>query len=790
MADAISEFLRRKGLGRIEEQIVLGGSLPLPEGGSTRPVMLRTTRGVFLAGAESASQGTVTPLSDRARINRGRLRDTLSWDGHDFIIPMGAAANARSLIGLSRYSASAGAHHIASSRFVEPMDEVTQAFVNHELSEDDALLAYLETDLTLDVASEVLGGSEDAVAHFMLTTSRAALVCVLDVGDARVDALDVATLRVEDDRSRANVTTAAFKFRSTRLNAEHFPDLADAVGKTGFERELEIARLCFSSHSDKNSDRAALELLARGSAKGDVRAGVLETSLAVEMGTRVPALPDLSQSELSPEAFAGLWSEWKLSPETGRNLVQRARQAGAEAHSLALHRSVHDRLLELRKDDFHIAEADATFAEHLIEAGEKRQARQLLQSRLDEMPLDVESELLPPSHADLTTGAASRHRVRLLELMARTAEGDDSTAVTALAVLEPLVPERIAALVGAVEGDLNLRANRVQGVLATEGLTPRQLEISDAVAQVEDGEIDRTLRHPAARAGSDILGRLQAMLAAVPIPDQTVLRDYVEPLTERAHPTAALALRRAARLLGVPNIEGYISRGRKGVGVRSYEGPIPFVLLGGRHLDEKDSAHMTAAELCFALATEVAHVRYGHSRVTSSEVWAGALGKSKEGLDFALGVLPLFKGVRLISQVAKVTDQVPIGPIRRTVRGAVALRHGLIEPKPKRRGKEPTEGLSTLNEQLVAAHRLMQLTADRAGLVACGDPVSALRAMLLVRADLHALLEQILSEGLDPVLAIRDEHGVLVHQDLAIRASQLLSFYLSDDFRRLQPEHA
>jgi hypothetical protein len=162
------------------------------------------------------------------------------------------------------------------------------------------------------------------------------------------------------------------------------------------------------------------------------------------------------------------------------------------------------------------------------------------------------------------------------------------------------------------------------------------------------------------------------------------------------------------------------------------------------------------------------------------------LGKSKEGLDMALGMLPLFRGVKMLQQVTRVTDQVPFGAIRRTVRGGVALRKGLIEPKPKRRRNEPTEGLSALNEQLVAAHRLMQLTADRAGLVACGDPVSAIRAMLLVRSDLHALLEQVLRDGLDPVLATRDDHGVLVHQDIAIRASQLLSFYLSEDYAKLR----
>lgn len=790
MADALAEFLRRQGLGRIEEQIALGGSLSLSNGGEAQACLVHTTCGVYLAGAADAQRGSAVPLSAEARLVSGRLRDTLRFQGRSYQVPMGSAGRVRAMIGLSRFASVAAGQLITSSRFIEPLDTVTRALLRSELSEADALLAYLATDLSLSVPSQVLGSEVDAMAHFMLTTTRAALVCVLDVGDTRIDPLDLATLRVESERGRAIVTTAAFRFRSTRHNSEMFPELVAAVSKAGADRELEIARLCFVARSDKDSDRAALALLARLSKQKDLRALVLETALALELDTRVPALPDLAGGDLSPEAFAGLWSDFQLSPETGLALLERTRRSGASAHALALHRAVHERLAELRQDAFHLAEADAALAQHLIEAGARGEARTLIKERLASMPRDVESELLPNSHADLTTGAASRHRVRLLELLAQTKEDGDAEAVAALAVLEPLVPERIDALVRVASADTRQRALSVQRLLAEGSLTAQPGQLSAEVQPIEESVVDETLRHPAARAGSDILGRLQAMLAAVPVPDQTALRDYVEPLTEKAHPEAARALRRAAKLLGVPGVEGYISRGRKGVGVRSYEGHAPFVLLGGRHLDADDPAHMTELELCFAIATEVAHVRYGHSRVTSSEVWAGALGKSKEGLDLALGMLPLFRGVKMLQQVTRVTDQVPFGAIRRTVRGGVALRKGLIEPKSKRRGDEPAEGLSALNEQLVAAHRLMQLTADRAGLVACGDPVSALRAMLLVRTDLHALLEQVLLDGLDPVLATRDDHGVLVHQDMAIRASQLLSFYLSEDYAKLRHDPA
>jgi hypothetical protein len=186
----------------------------------------------------------------------------------------------------------------------------------------------------------------------------------------------------------------------------------------------------------------------------------------------------------------------------------------------------------------------------------------------------------------------------------------------------------------------------------------------------------------------------------------------------------------------------------------------------------------------------VAHLRYGHARVTSSEVWAGALSKSKQGLDFALGVLPMLKGWRFADKVGRVFSKIPLNAARRVLDGAGSfsgrVRSGLmIVPSPR-----PTnEGvLSRINEELVAAHRVMQLTADRAGLLLAGDLRSAVRGLLLLRRDHRQLLIEADRDGLDAVLARRDPGGTIEHQDLAIRVAALIAFYLSDDYEKLRTE--
>jgi hypothetical protein len=58
--------------------------------------------------------------------------------------------------------------------------------------------------------------------------------------------------------------------------------------------------------------------------------------------------------------------------------------------------------------------------------------------------------------------------------------------------------------------------------------------------------------------------------------------------------------------------------------------------------------------------------------------------------------------------------------------------------------------------------------------------------MLLVRPDHKDELAKAEREGIAAVLAERHADGEMAHQDLAVRIAALLSFYLSDDYSRLQ----
>ena len=93
--------------------------------------------------------------------------------------------------------------------------------------------------------------------------------------------------------------------------------------------------------------------------------------------------------------------------------------------------------------------------------------------------------------------------------------------------------------------------------------------------------------------------------------------------------------------------------------------------------------------------------------------------------------------------------------------------------------------LSRINEELITAHRVMQLTADRAGLLVSADLQASIRAILLLRSDHRVLLDRSLREGLISVLSERNASGEMAHQALAVRIAALFSFYLSSEYARL-----
>ena len=145
--------------------------------------------------------------------------------------------------------------------------------------------------------------------------------------------------------------------------------------------------------------------------------------------------------------------------------------------------------------------------------------------------------------------------------------------------------------------------------------------------------------------------------------------------TASEYPEAKRALDAARLAFSLPHLRAYVSRGKKSIGLRGYEGKAPYILLGKAHLDHGSAFCMTEAELCFAIGAEALHLKLGQARLTSNEVWAGAFARTKGGVELVLGLLPLLKGLPLAVSVTKFLDKIPEPALRRGLEALVRFEH-------------------------------------------------------------------------------------------------------------------
>jgi hypothetical protein len=675
---------------------------------------------------------------------------------------------------------------------VETPDALTELWLALDLEQEELLLAWLGGTTTVFLTSRIEASAEAPVS-LMVTSRRVARVALSELGDVRVEPVSVEDLLRSPNEERASVQTLNWEYRARRQNDGLVRDVLDAQRKDEPTRLLWFARATWidGPRTGKSAERA-LELTERAVAAGGLLARAARFAIQTELGTGAaePPTPEdldaLRRAATPTDGLVRLVESWDFSPATAQALVRELRRHRglAEPWALALHQHTHDRLGAGSANRTTAAKEDIDLAEHLLEVDESARARRLLEARLRAMPSEDMDSLLPPGDADLTRGAGGPAlRIRVRELLARSRDTTDLDTLAELAQLQPLMLDRVDALVDAAHGTLRQRAQSVAALLKPAGLVgdsgTRESVRRDA--PLSEDELERFVSHPLARNESPFTAKLQALLASAPVPDHSVLRDYCEKLERTEHSVAEGALDDAARVLGVDGVSAYVSRGNKSVGVRAYEGSPPFVLIGGQHL-EPGPYRMSAAELRFALGAELAHLRLGHTPVTSSEVWAGALKKTGEGVDLALTFLPALKSYKLASRMSSALSKLPAPAIREMVTKLSDLRARFSSDtdNPQNLG-----ALSRINEELITAHRVMQLTADRAGLLSSADLQASLRAMLLLRSDHRDLLERSLREGLISVLSERDASGKMAHQALAVRIAALLSFYLSSEYARL-----
>lgn len=817
-------------LGRLHRSVPMDARMRLDSGYDAPISLCQTDRGVWLVGAESGHPPKARPLHGNPTL-RYEIRvfgDRIHADGLVYGVPIGRSGDVKTALGAGLLAADKPESSVelhADGRFQQEAGELWGCFLQAFLASDEVLLAWLETSEFRSLTSDVVE-SETAPVRFLMSDRQVALIALNEVGQYKRLPLEPLRMSVDDGTGRCRVRCGAHSWTSTRSNAEHFRALEAVPELTGAGRVLEVARLERAAFP-----RRALRLLhGLGPAAGPID-NAIRIALRHELD-RVPldelGAVDALQKVLDDDVDGRILDErlrrWGIGPDVRIGLVALGvDQAPDKARwFLPLHDTAHVELLDEHEDAAVEARADIVYAEHLVLSGEHTRAAEILDRRIRLLPDERLSDLLPPAHADLTAGEAGQaHRIRTLELLAvaKGSEAPDPEVLAELARLQPLVAARIEGLAANAPDRLAKRANDVLELHG--GLAPSDDDAGriDTPGTLSDEDLE-ALRHPLARE-EGVLGWLQGWLAVQEVPDRGTLKRYCEQISPRRHPGPLHALTSATIALGTPGLEAYVSHGVLGHGFRAYEDEPSYLLLGGQHLYADSVEQMGEAELRFAVAAEVAHLRFQHNRVTSTEVWDGAVDKLKKALDLAATALSFGAPIgRVIDSrttysilssafssatLARIYTLEASGEAITTVGAnmAIALGSGAdavgkaqgvtggvttamdkVREYTGAQGRSRTLGVD--QRKLVVAHRVMQLTADRAGLLLCGDIRASVRAVFITGSDSLPELPVAEQHGLERALSRRGPEGEILHQDLAIRIGALLAFYLSDDYARLR----
>lgn len=462
--------------------------------------------------------------------------------------------------------------------------------------------------------------------------------------------------------------------------------------------------------------------------------------------------------------------------------------------ALPFHRALRKEFHKHNKDKIDLTVFDLQFCRHLIETGHKAESIPLLEKLLAEMPDQSLLELLPPKNIDPAgRGGGQVLRIMALDLLLRAKPKSANEAITAqLAVLQPLVKSRIDALLQLKNQWYKEKAQELRPLFEAEALQTSYLTREKGKFKALPKDlIESYLRHPASRGGGAV-SKMQSWIAKPDTPDSATLKNFAEEISSKNYPHVIEIITDIRYALQMPPIKVYVGRGSKATGLESHQENNPLIILGEKHLDHNLPHFLNEKELEFALGAEAAHLYFQHTRLSQQDVWKGAKDKSLFVLEALLMLIPaagtlgktLHRLGKLtgVAQILQQTQKIePITTKSKEIFDSASQTVNRYKKKYAKHSKKEAK-----KRELLLISRLMQLTADRAGLLFCGDLKSAIRAIFLSSPIWFEHFEMAKRYGIHKFLLQKDEDGNFIYQDLTVRIAALFSFFLSADYHRLR----
>lgn len=700
------------------------------------------------------------------------------------------------------------------ARYIEPMTLAQQSWFYKVKNEGELLLAFLEISTMLKINGEKVAKNTDKW-YFVLGTENCCAVAFDAFGDvtAVLNLIETGII-VKQEIGRDTVVAGEHKWLTTLSNDNKFFEISTASLMPRIERIRFAARKNWiEKEKDTVSNNVALslseELLKEKDSTFDYLSHKYITvaqenrdkpfdTITLDDDLKI-ILQSLFKDE-QPSAHLLEWIDlWKISYPNALRLIQLILHAGIsvpdQAELLNTHRDIRDAFLKKEKDAVIVLGCNIHFAKHLVACGLKEEAVALLKIMLDSLPDETLSDLLPSDDTDITDDSNGQViRTAILDLLVDATEGEDSLKYQLqVSQLHPLSVERMGKLATESGGELHEKANLLSSILDNaiewDAINPNNQ--IDQLSSLTENQLKKELPHPAGLEGG-MFESMQKWLAKVPLPDYSSIKLYAERLNPQNYSAHSNIITDIKHAMGINDLEVYIARGDKSTGIECFEADPSFMIIGINHLTDGAAEFLSPGEFKHIAAAEIAHLYYKHTRITSNDVWRGAKDKGLFVLDTFLSIIPvagfLGNSIKNFSRLSTVSSvlQKSVNLGEWADKGKSAIDYSTTAVGFIKKDKPIKDPQRVKEQEMLVTSRLMELTADRTGLLFSGDIVSSIKAIFINSAVYRPYLDVVKRYGLNDLLKKTDENGAFIYQDLTIRLSALFAFYLSDEYSKLR----
>ncbi len=587
-----------------------------------------------------------------------------------------------------------------------------------------------------------------------------------------------------------------------RNNSSRFSDLKDIQDFTENSRIREIARLCYINKeyisaenlfqilADKEKNpfnQLSLLFIKSKKNKDSVKEYISEN----DFGKTIREILNTEDSELK---ILELFENWEIDYNDKTTFLQFfadiAESEEEKEKILPFYENIREEFKKNNKDLINQTVFDIKYAEFLINSGHKRKASQILKSLLKHLPDETVSNLLPEKTLNLTGDKSGKLlKITVLDLMAKAKGNEDSVKeIQKTAQLQPLNETRLKKLAYTKDDELKEKVTEIINILNNAGLCyTDELNYRTDYSELPVNIINDILRHPAMLKKGSFYS-VQKWLSKVKTDGYSTVKSYSEKITNESNQKLFELLKNIGKIFNINQTEYFVSKGEKSTGVIGYEGGTPFLIIGHEHLNKNSNLYLNMNELQFAATSEFAHIYFKHTKITSQDVWRGVADKGSFLINTLLDVVPaagiVGKSVKNVHKLNNLTKIIKTS--NKLVSNVKNAYDAALKVTDFYRKKIKTSSKTEKEEKLLAASRLMQFTADRAGLVVSGNVKSAVKAIFLTSKYNSDLFDEVKNSSLKELLLKENNDGTFKHQELAIRFANLFSFYISDDYQQIR----